>query len=138
MFRIFEVERQLTDDYLASKKTQIYRARLLATLSPSGALAFGLSDLAGTGISAYSSYLDLLRSGRDTMQDAHNRRLDLPPQAGAKLVQEARDMIDSRQRRSEPLGASLRSAAISIASLLAWAVLFGLATYWRFERYDVR
>jgi ABC-type transport system involved in multi-copper enzyme maturation permease subunit len=138
MFRIFDVERQLTDDYLASKKAQIYQARLLATLSPSGALTFGLSDLAGTGVSAYSSYLELLRSGRDTMMDALKRRLDLPPQAGAKLVQDARDMIDSRQRDAEPLGASFRSAVISITSLLAWAVLFGLAAYWRFERYDVR
>jgi ABC-type transport system involved in multi-copper enzyme maturation permease subunit len=138
MFRIFEAERQLTDDYLASKKTHIYQARLLSTLSPSGALTFGLSDLAGTGISAYSSYLDLLRSGRDTMLDALKRRLDLPPQAGAKLVQEAREMIDNRQRHAEQLGAGFCSAVLSIASLLAWAVLFGLAAYWRFERYDVR
>jgi ABC-type transport system involved in multi-copper enzyme maturation permease subunit len=138
MVRIFEVERQLTDDYLAIKKTQIYHAQLLTTLSPSGALAFGLSDLAGTGISAYSSYLELLRSGQDTMLDVLKRRLDLHPQEGARLVQQARELIDNRQRRAEPIGAGLRSVGISITSLLAWAVLFGIAAYWRFERYEVR
>src|SRR5262245_30226114 len=138
LFRTFEIDCQLTDNYLASKKTQLYRAQLLAALSPAGALAFGLSDFANTGVSAYSSYLELRRSGRDVMLDALKRRWDLPPQAGAKLVEEARGLISNRQRHTEPLGASLRSAVISITSLLAWALFFGLVAYWRFERYDVR
>jgi ABC-type transport system involved in multi-copper enzyme maturation permease subunit len=138
LLRLFETERLMTDNYLASKKDQNYQAKLLAALSPAGALSFGLSDLAGTGVSAYSSYLDLLRSGRDIMLNALKRRLDLPPQDGNKLVQEAGEMITNIQRRTEPLGAGIRSSVISITSLLAWAIIFGMATCRQFERYDVR
>ncbi len=136
--RLFEIERQLTDNYLASKKDQNYRAKLFAALSPAGALTFGLGDLAGTGVDAYNSYLELFRFGRDVLLNAHKQKLDLPPQAGDELVQEAREMIANKQRRTEPLGASLRSSVISITSLFAWAALFGLAACWRFKVYDVR
>ena len=72
------------------------------------------------------------------MIDALKRSLDLTPQAGDKLTQEARQTIANKQRRTETLGASLRSSIISVTSLLAWAVFFGLAACWRFKRYDVR
>jgi ABC-type transport system involved in multi-copper enzyme maturation permease subunit len=136
--RIYEIERQETDNYIASKKDQNRRARLFATLSPAGAVTFGLSDLAGTGMDAYNSYLDLLRSSRDVMLDALKRSLNLSRQEGDKLMQEAIETAVHRQRRAEPLGASLRSSIIPITSLLAWAVIFGLAACWRFKRYDVR
>jgi ABC-type transport system involved in multi-copper enzyme maturation permease subunit len=136
--RLFEIERQLTDNYLASKMDQNRQAKLFAALSPAGALTFGLSELTSTGVDAYNSYLELFRSGRDVMLDAFKRRLDLSPQAGDKLVQEARETIANAQRRTEPLGASLRSSVIPITSMFAWAVLFGLLACWRFRRYDVR
>lgn len=136
--RLFEIERQVTDNYLASKKDQNRRAKLFAALSPAGALTFGLSDLAGTGVDAYNSYLELFRSNRDIMLDALKRRLSLPLQEGDKLVQEAGEMVANRQRRAEPLKADFRSSIISIISLLAWALFFGLAACWRFKRYDVR
>jgi ABC-type transport system involved in multi-copper enzyme maturation permease subunit len=138
MPRLFEIERQETDNYLASKKDQNRRARLLAALSPAGALTFELSDLAGTGVDAYNSYLELFRSDRDVMLDALKRSLDLSRQEGDKLMQEARETVANRQRGAEPPGAGLRSSIISISSLLAWAVFFGLAACWRFERHDVR
>jgi ABC-type transport system involved in multi-copper enzyme maturation permease subunit len=138
MPRVFEIERQVTDNYLASKKDQNCRARLFAALSPAGALTFGSSDLASTGVDAYNSYLELIRSGRDVMLDALERRLDVPFQTGDKLMREARERVDNMQRRTEPLGASFRSSIISFSSLLAWAVFFGLAVCWRFKRYDVR
>jgi ABC-type transport system involved in multi-copper enzyme maturation permease subunit len=134
----FEAESQVTDEYLASKKDQNRQARLFAALSPAGALTFGLSDIAGTGVDAYNSYLDLFRSSRDVMLDAFKRRLDLPLQAGDKLVQEANELVANNQRRPEPLETGLRSSVISIVSLLAWAALFGLAACWRVKKYDVR
>jgi len=136
--RLYEIERQETDNYLKSKKDQNRRARLFSALSPAGALTFGSSDLAGTGVDAYNSYLELFRSRRDVMIDALKRSLDLTPQAGDKLTQEARQTIANKERRTETLGASLRSSIISVTSLLAWAVFFGLAACWRFKRYDVR
>ncbi len=136
--RLFEIERQVTDDYLASKKDQNRRARLFAALSPTGALTFGLGDLAGTGVDAYNSYLESFRSSRDVMINTIKQSLDLPLQAGDKLVQGVRETVASRQRRAEPLGAGLRSSIISFTSLLAWAVFFGLAACRRFMRYDVR
>jgi ABC-type transport system involved in multi-copper enzyme maturation permease subunit len=138
MFRIFDLERQLTDSYLASKEAQLRRAQLFAALSPASALAFGSSDLAGTGVSAYRSYLEFFRSERDTIVDALKRRLDLPFQEGTRLVQGAREAVAGGRRPAVSLGSSLRAAAISIISLLAWAVVFGWMAYWRFERYDVR
>jgi ABC-2 type transport system permease protein len=138
LLRLFEIERQATDNYLAGKKNQNRQARLFASLSPAGALTFGLSDLASTGVDAYSSYLDMLRSGRDVMLDALKQRLGLPLQAGDKLVQEALETVANKQRRAEPLRIGLRSSVIPIISLLAWAVFFGLAACWRFKRYDVR
>lgn len=136
--RLFEIERQATDNYLAGKKDQNRKARLFASLSPAGALTFGLSDLAGTGVDAYSSYLDMLRSGRDIMLDALKQRLGLSSQAGDKVVQQALETVANKRRSAEPLGAGLHSSIISIISLLAWAVFFGLAACWRFKRYDVR
>jgi len=136
--RLLEIERQATDNYLAGKKEQNRQARLFASLSPAGALTFGLSDLAGTGVDAYSSNLDLLRFGRDVMLDALKQRLGLPIQAGDKLVQEAIVTVANMQRRAEPLRAGFHSSIISIISLLVWAAFFGLAACWRFKRYDVR
>jgi ABC-type transport system involved in multi-copper enzyme maturation permease subunit len=136
--RIYEIERQETNYYLASKKDQNRLARLFSTLSPAGALTFGSSDLAGTGVTTYNSYLDLLRSSRDVMLDAIKQSLALSRQEGDKLMQEARERAADLQRRTEPLGASLRSSVIPISSLLAWAIFFGLAACWRFELYDVR
>jgi hypothetical protein len=80
----------------------------------------------------------LFRSGRDALLDALKLRLDLPPQTGDKLVQEAREMVANTQRRAEPLGASVRSSAIPVISLLVWASIFVLAAYWQFKQYDVR
>jgi ABC-type transport system involved in multi-copper enzyme maturation permease subunit len=136
--RLFEIDRQVMDIYLASKADQNRRAKIFAALSPAGALTFGLSDLAGTGVDAYNSYLELFRSSRDVMIDALKQSLDLPPQAGDKLVQEARESVANRQRRTGPLEADLRSSIISIASLLSWTAFFWLAACWRFKRYDVR
>jgi ABC-type transport system involved in multi-copper enzyme maturation permease subunit len=136
--RIYEIERQETDHYLASKNDQNRRARLFAALSPAGALAFGSSDLAGTGMDAYNSYLELFRSSRDVMLDALKRSMDLSRQEGDKLLQEAIEKVANSRRRAEPLGAGFRSSIIPITSLIAWAIFFGLASCWRFERYDVR
>jgi len=136
--RLYEIERQATDDYIASKNNQNRWARLLADLSPAGALTFGASDLAGTGVDAYNSYLELFRSSRDVILEALKRSLDLPSQEGSKIMQEARGTVANRRRLTEPLGACLRSSVISFSSLLAWAAFFGLAARWRFERYDVR
>jgi hypothetical protein len=72
------------------------------------------------------------------MLEALKRRLDLPPQAGNKLVQEASELVDNRRRRAEPLGSGLQSSAVSIASLLAWAAFFGLVACRLFKQYDVR
>jgi ABC-type transport system involved in multi-copper enzyme maturation permease subunit len=138
LLHLFEVERQLTDSYLTSKRDQNRRARLFAALTPAGALTFGLSDLASTGVDAYNSYLELFRSSRDVMLDALKRRIDLPPQEGNKLVQEASEIVDNRQRRAEPLESGLQSSALPFASLLAWAAFFGLMACWLFKRYDVR
>jgi len=138
MPRIYDIERQETDDYLASKNDQNRRARLFAALSPAGAWTFGASDLAGTGMDAYNSYLELFRSSRDTMLDALKRGMDLSNQEGDKLLKEAIEKVADARRRSEPLGASLHSSMIPITSMLAWALFFGLASCWRFERYDVR
>jgi ABC-type transport system involved in multi-copper enzyme maturation permease subunit len=135
---VFELERRMTDEYLASKKRQLQRARTFAAFSPASALVFGLSDLADTGVSAYSSYLELLRSWRDIMLDAFMRRLDLPPQQGARLVQEASQRVDLEQRCAEPFRNGFGAAAIPIISLFAWAIFFGFAAFRRFERCDVR
>jgi ABC-2 type transport system permease protein len=136
--RFYEIERQETDNYLASKKDQNSLARLLAAFSPAGALTFGSSDIASTGVDAYNSYLELFRSSRDIMIDTFKRSLDQSPQEEGKLVQVALETIASKQRRAESVGASLRSSVISISSLLVWAIFFGLAACWRFERYDLR
>jgi len=138
MPRIYEIERQETDNYLSGKKDQNRRARLFTVLSPAGALTFGSSDLAGTGVGTYNSYLELFRSNQDVMIDALKRSLYLSHQEGDNLIKEAREKVISRQRSAEPLGASFRSSIIPISSLFAWAIFFGLAAFWRFERYDVR
>lgn len=138
IFRILEIDQQMTDEYLARKSTQLEHARLLASLSPAGALVFGLSDVAGTGVSAYRSYLSLFRAGRDLFIDAYKRRWDLPAEEGGRLVREAEKEVASLRRRPEPIVRSVRSATPAIASLVLWLSFLGLAVYWRFERYDVR
>ncbi len=138
MFQSMDMDRQLTDDYLARKSYQISVAKFLASLSPAGALMFGSSDLAGTGASAYFSYLTFLRSGRDMMNDALRRRWDLPPQEGGALVQETIKKVFSRQQQPEPLLESLTSAAMAFTSMIIWASVFAFMTFLRFERYDVR
>jgi ABC-type transport system involved in multi-copper enzyme maturation permease subunit len=136
--RIYEIERRETDNYLAGKKNQNDRARLFASLSPTGALTFGASDLAGTGVDAHNSYMELFRSNQDVMIDALNRSIYLSQKDANELLQEAREKVANTERLAEPLGAIFRSSIIPISSLLVWAIFFGMASCWRFERYDVR
>jgi ABC-type transport system involved in multi-copper enzyme maturation permease subunit len=138
IFRILESDRQLTDDYIKAIWSQVDRARDFGILSPAGALSFGSSDVAGTGTVDYRLYTELLQSGRDTMINTLKQRWELPPGEGAKLVQEARKEIASRQYQPQPLSAGLRDFSQAVASLLAWIIFFGWATYKRVERYDVR
>jgi ABC-2 type transport system permease protein len=136
--RVLEADKQLTDDYIASKLQQIDQARSLAVISPAGALMFGLSDLAGTGTGAFGSYLEFLRSGQSMMIEAMERGWDLPPEEGGKLIQETLKTLNTRQRQSEPALAGLRLATPAIWSLVVWMLGLGLAACWRFQRYDVR
>jgi ABC-type transport system involved in multi-copper enzyme maturation permease subunit len=136
--RIYEIERQETDNYLTGKKEQNHRARLFAALSPTGALTFGLSDLAGTGVDTHNSYLELFRSNQDVMIDALKRSMYLSPQEGDKVLQEARKKVADSQQRVEPLELNFHTSIIPIFSLLVWAIFFGMASCWRFERYDLR
>ena len=136
--RIWEADKQLTEDYVTRKIRQTEQARSLALISPSGALTFGLSDLAGTGTGAFASYLEFLRSGQVKMIEAMERRLDLPPEGGAKLIQDTVKQLNARQRQSVPALAGLRLALPAICSLVLWMVGLGLAACWCFHRYDVR
>jgi ABC-type transport system involved in multi-copper enzyme maturation permease subunit len=138
IMRIYEIDKQLTDDYITNKQNEITQARRLALLSPAGALSFGVSDLAGTGATAYRSYLESLSANRDILVDALIRQWDLPPSSGNKIYAEAVKDIASRQRQSELLGASARAAGDAIVSLIVWALLLGAAFYWRLRNYDVR
>ena len=136
--RIYEINKQLTDDYIRRKQEEIIQARRLSLLSPAGALSFGVSDLTGTGATAYRSYLDFLSANRDALIDAHVRRLELPPSSGNRLYADAVKEVASRQRQPEPLGASASAAAPAVVSLAVWALLFGAAFYRRLRAYDVR
>ena len=138
VLRAIEADRQLTDDYLAHKWSQIDRARTFAVISPAGALTFGLSDLAGTGASEFKSYLGFLREGRDMAVEALQRRWDLPPERAGREVQETLDKVKGRQRQPETLAVGLRAALPAMASLAIWALLIALAAFRRFDHYDVR
>ncbi|MBO0860211.1 MAG: ABC transporter permease [Chloracidobacterium sp.] len=138
LLRLFEIQRQATDDYLTIKKDQNRLARLFAALSPAGALTFGACDLAGTGVDAYNSYLDSFRSDRDVMLDALRRRLDFPGPEADRLLQKAHETTAGSRQRAPSLGASAFSFVISITSLVAWGVFFVFAACWGFRRYDVR
>lgn len=136
--RTIEVDRQITDDFLTLKWKQIELARRLASISPAGALAFALSNFAGTGASAYSAYIDSLRASREMFIEASVRRFDLPPQEAAKLIQETVMNLPYKNRQMEPLTASLRASVFSMVSLLIWILILATCAYWRFEKYDAR
>jgi ABC-type transport system involved in multi-copper enzyme maturation permease subunit len=136
--RLSERDRQLTDDYFDRLWGQISHARTWSIVSPAGSLAFASSDLAGTGAFDYLLYLNYLRAGRDTITDAMGRRWDLPRVEGDKLWRDTLEQVASRERQSQSLGGSLRSASWMIASLAGWAVLLAIMAGRRFERYDVR
>ncbi len=138
IFRTIDMDRQLTDEFLASKLEKVNRAQLFSALSPAGALLSAQSNLAGTGASAYSDYLQHLQLQRDAIIESLKRGFDLPRAEGAKLIEETRQKVTSQQRQPEPFGASLRSTLLPFASLLLWAAAFAIAACWRFEKYDVR
>ena len=125
------------DDYMERSLSQIKRARSLATFLPNGALSFGSTDLAGTGVLAYGSYLRFLQSGRDQIADALKRRWDMPPNEGTALVQEVIEEVNRRQYQAEPLRESLLSAARPFITLAVWALVLALLALYRSQRYDV-
>jgi ABC-type transport system involved in multi-copper enzyme maturation permease subunit len=138
IFQTFETDRRITDEFLDAKLRQVELAGRLSALSPAGALSSGQSSLAGTGISAYTQYVQFLRAQRDRVIEALERRWDMPAAEGARLVDQTMQEIDRQQRPSEGLKASLQAAALPLVSLLLWAAALGAAAVWRFERYDVR
>ena len=138
LMRVYEIDKQLTDNYLMMKQEEIIQARRFALFSPAGSLSFGVSDLTGTGATAYLSYLESLRANRDILIDALIRRWDLPPSSGSKLYAEAVKEIESRQRQSELLEASASAAGAAFVSLTVWALLLAAAFYRRLTNYDVR
>jgi ABC-type transport system involved in multi-copper enzyme maturation permease subunit len=138
IFRTIDMDRQLTDDFLAGKLRKVNRAQLFSALSPAGALLSAQSNLAATGAGAYGDYLQRLRLQRDAIIDSLKRGFDMPRAESAKLIEETRQKATSQQRQPEPFGSSLRSTLLPFASLLVWASVFAVATFWRFEKYDVR
>jgi len=136
--RLVEVDRKLTDDYLLRKGRQLDIARRVVMITPAGALAFGLSDLAGAGVSAYRSYANALRARRDVMLEAYKRHAEAPSEEVAREIREAAQHAASLPRRSEPIAESVRAAVPAVISMALWWAIAAVAASWRFERYDVR
>ncbi|GBC81086.1 hypothetical protein HRbin10_00191 [bacterium HR10] len=138
VIRLLEMDRQLMNEYLARKGEQLSLARRIGMLSPATALAFGLSDLAGTGVRAYHAHLNVLRAGRDLMLDAYKRRFEASPEESTKALQEAARRTASLQRQPGSVAESTRAAIPALISIALWWAIAGVAAYWRFEQYDVR
>jgi len=138
LFRTFEIEKRLVDDFMARKSAQIEKARQFAVLCPPGAVMFGLSELAGTGTGAYRSYSEFVLKGRDRMIESYKRAWDLPNEQGNKILREVDDSVKYSERPTEPLTMSLRMTVFPLISLILWGSLLSFAAIFRFQRYDVQ
>lgn len=136
--RLSDISRQLTDDYMSRNWSQVRNARVLASLSPAGALTFGLSDMAGTGANSFRQYLSLVQSGRDRIIEAQRRASEISPAEARQLVRDAFESASSMQREPEPLWASMRTASPAAFSMIFWAGIFAFASFKRINKYDVR
>jgi ABC-type transport system involved in multi-copper enzyme maturation permease subunit len=137
MARVFASDREVTRQFLEQKRRQAVESSRLAPLSPAVALSFGLSEIAGTGIHLYGSYLDLLGASHRRLLEAMEYRETLPPDVAAQYWSQTLEEVSSRQVRQEPTVVNLRSSSIFILSMVGWLAAFALTAYYRFRRYNV-
>jgi ABC-type transport system involved in multi-copper enzyme maturation permease subunit len=132
-----ERERQVMDDYFSRMSQQVRDAKLFTSLSPAGAVTFGMTDLAGTGSDAYEAFNYSLRAGRNEAISNYKRRFGNRDAAAGGYSASTRGPSLPLMRPGTIVSALL-SAVPCIMSLLLWLSLSAAAAYLRFERYDVR
>lgn len=152
--RLRQMAKQADDAYIARKLECDRFARLIARLSPAGAISYSVTDLTGTGISEFQSYVARL-------QQARNRQIELAEEranqmsvkianeeeqrtADAKLKeffekgkQLQKELYESMLIARSPVEA-INDALPDLGTLVVWsAVMFVLAAL-TFNRADVR
>jgi ABC-type transport system involved in multi-copper enzyme maturation permease subunit len=63
--RLRQMAKQADDAYIARKLERDRFARFLARLSPAGTISYSVTDLTGTGLSEFQSYMSRLQQARD-------------------------------------------------------------------------
>ncbi|GEM_PF-1240871 len=152
--RIRQIARQADNDYISRKLDRDRLARRLARLSPAGAFSYGVTDLAGTGLGEFQSYIIKLQRGRDRqieLADEKQNTISLSisteeeqKRANEKLAeffekakQLNRDLYESLVVMRSPQEA-ITDALPDLAALAAWSALMLLMAAAAFNRADVR
>jgi len=134
---ILSSDREVMDDYVRASVNHAQICHRVSLLLPSGALSFGIADLAGTGTLNYRRYLSFLMQQRNEIIAAMTRRIEAPEgeKAGIKGV-----IADVSSERFQPyaFSACTGSAAVSALSLLAWIAAIAAGAFWRMQVCDVR
>jgi ABC-type transport system involved in multi-copper enzyme maturation permease subunit len=152
--RIRQIARQADNDYLARKLDRDRLARRLARLSPAGAFSYAVTDLAGTGLGEFQSYIGKLQRARDRQielaeekQNAISLSISTEEEqrkANEKLAeffekakQLNRDLYESLVVMRSPQEA-ITDALPDLAALVVWSALMLAAAAMVFNRADVR
>lgn len=152
--RIRQVVKRAEDDYIARKLGRDQMARILARMSPVSSFTYAMTDLAGTGVSEYQSYIEKLQRVRDRQiqladekQTSISIRISTPEEraAASKKLEEffnrskqlELELRDSLLQPRSPVQA-IRDALPDLVLLISWAGLLIIGAALIFDRADVR
>ncbi len=152
--KIRQIARQADNDHIARKLDRDRLARTLARFSPAGAFSYAVTDLAGTGLGEFQSYIGKLQRGRDRQIELADEKqntisINIANEAEQKKANEKlaeffekakqlnRDLYESLVVMRSPQEA-IGDALPDLAALAAWSALMLMMAALAFNRADVR
>ncbi len=142
-----EQNRELTkleEDYVQRKERQARVALMVSRLSPAGSASYSAMSLAGTELERDLRFRVALRNYRSEFTSYYDRKsrelLAMTPNVQTSPVTFKYRFTDLPpfEFPEERLAASLNSALPDMGLLVVWALVFFVAAYFKFLRYDVR
>ncbi len=135
---------RIEEDYVQRKQRQAQTALVLSRLSPAGSASHAAMCLAWTGLERdfrFRAALRNYRSGFTSYYDRKSRELlamTSDAQTSPVTVKYRFTDLPPFEFHEERLAVSLSSALPDMGFLVVWALVFFVAAYFRFLRYDVR
>ena len=134
--RTATAQEKINDHFRRNMGEQVGVAKILSRVSPLPSVIYAIGDLSGTGMKERNRFLKALNRYRDTF-------ITYAFDKGMQLVEEEVEKLDTSDYpkfiyKESTLGDRIREVFSDFLILAIWNIVFFMAAYLSFLRYDVR